>query len=152
MPPIWVFAARLLMEVVNAANLPVDKSYRPVSFLYNRRGEGKGVFAKALNIKNTVVVKKLTFDGDNWEAEATVRSESDPDTVYTVKIYLPLDFECDCLWGQHRFNPCKHVFATVLQLFEAAGADVNDPIIRHYIYEGLNRLAYHKAKTHRHLV
>jgi uncharacterized Zn finger protein len=140
------------MEVINVANLPTGKDYRPVSYLYDKREERKGVFAKAMEMKNKVTIVRLAFDGDNWEAEAVVQSESDPKTVYTVRVYTPLDFECNCPWGSHRFRPCKHVFATVLRLLEIAGADIGDPILRHYVFEGLNRLAYHKARTYSNLV
>jgi hypothetical protein len=147
-PPLWVFAARLVMEVINASHLPISKGYKTTSFLY--KGDKKeGVFAKGLKLKDKVEVRRVVFDGDNWEAEAKVQSESNPNTIYTVKLYLPLDFECDCPWGQYRFRPCKHVFAVVLRLLEIAGADVGDPILKHYVFEGLNRLAYHKAKTQR---
>jgi uncharacterized Zn finger protein len=139
------------MEVVNASQLPTDRNYKPTSYLYVK-GERKGVFAKGLELKDKVAVRRMSFDGDNWEVEALVPSESSPDTAYTVTIYLPLDFECTCPWGQNRFNPCKHVHATVLKLLEIAGADIRDPLIRHLVYEGLNRLAYHKARTQRNLV
>jgi hypothetical protein len=154
-PPMWVFGTRMVFELTNAASLSVGKDYRPVSYLlynHNRRGERKGVFAKALEMKDRVSIKRLAFDGDNWEVTAAVPSESDPNTIYTVSIYLPLDFECNCPYGQHRFGPCKHVFAVALKLLEIAGADTRDPILRHYVYKGLNKLAYHKAKTYRHLV
>jgi hypothetical protein len=154
-PPIWVFGTRLMMEIINASQLPVDRGYRPTSYLYGRGrrgGEKEGVFAKGLKMKDKVVVKKMLFDGDNWEVEARVQSESSPDTTYTVLVYLPLDFECTCPWSQHHFSPCKHVYATILRLLEIAGADVKDPIVRHYVYEGLNRLAYHKARTQRRFV
>jgi hypothetical protein len=150
-PPVWAFGVRLTMEVMNAANLPTGKNHRPVSYLYDKRGERRGVFAKALEMKNKVTIVKLMFDGDNWEVEAHVPSESSPSKKYAVKIYTPLDFECNCPWGSYRFRPCKHVFATVLKIMEIAGADTADPIIRHYVFEGLNRLAYHKAKTHHQL-
>ena len=97
-------------------------------------------------------MKKIVFDGDNWELVADVPSESDPNVTYTVTIYMPLDFDCSCPHGQHRFNPCKHVYAVVLKILEVSGANTEDPILWHYIYEGLNRLAYHKAKTQRSLV
>jgi uncharacterized Zn finger protein len=140
-----------MFEVINAASLPVSKNYRTTSFLY--KGDKKeGVFAKGLRMKDKVVIKKMMFDGDNWEVLATIPSESKSDTIYTVKLYLPLDFECSCPWGSHRFRPCKHVYATVVKLLETAGADVSDPILRHYVYEGLNRLAYHKARTQRNFV
>jgi uncharacterized Zn finger protein len=139
------------MEVINASHLPVSKGYKTTSFLY--KGDKKeGVFAKGLKLKDKVEVRRVVFDGDNWEVVATIPSESDSNTTYTVKLYLPLDFECSCPWGSHRFRPCKHVFATVLRLLEIAGADTRDPILRHYIHEGLNRLAYHKAKTQRNFV
>jgi hypothetical protein len=139
------------MEIVNASHLLVSKGYRTTSFLY--KGDKKeGVFAKGLRLKDKVIVTKLVFDGDNWEVEALVPSESSPNEKYTIKIYTPLDFECNCPWGSHRFRPCKHVFATVIRLLEIAGADTSDPIIRHYIFEGLNRLAYHKAMTQRNFV
>ncbi len=154
-PPIWVFSTRLMFEIVNVANLPVGKDYKPTTYLYNRynrRGEREGVFGKALKIKDKVTIKKIVFDGDNWEVEAEVQSESDPNTIYTIKLYLPLDFECNCPWGQHRFNPCKHVFASVLRVLEIAGADTADPILRHFVYDGLNKLAYNKVKMYRSLV
>jgi hypothetical protein len=150
-PPVWAFSARLMMEIVNASHLPAGKDFKTTTYLYNRRGEREGVFAKGLKMKDKVIVKRLAFDGDNWEAVATVPSESDPNTTYTVKLYLPLDFECGCPWGSHRFRPCKHVYAAVIKLFEVAGADVRDPILWHFVFEGLSRLAYHKAKTSRRL-
>jgi uncharacterized Zn finger protein len=151
-PPVWVFGARLVMEVINASHLPANENYKPTSYLYDKKGERKGVFAKGLALKDKVIVKKISFDGDNWEVEALVPSESSPNTAYTVTIYLPLDFECTCPHGQHRFNPCKHAYATIIKLLEIAGADIRDPILRHYAYEGLNRLAHHKAQMHRNLV
>jgi uncharacterized Zn finger protein len=146
-PPIWVFSTRLLFELINVSTIPVGKGYRPSSYLYYKAGEG--VFAKALKLKDRVTVKKLVFDGDNWELEAEVPSETSPGTKYTVTIFVPLDFECSCPHGQHRFNPCKHVYAVVLKILEMSGANTRDPILRHYVYEGLNRLAYHKARTQR---
>jgi hypothetical protein len=153
-PPIWVFSVRLMFELVNVSTIPVGKNYKPSSYLYaqRRRGEEEGVFKKGLKLKDKVVIRKMTFDGDNWELTAEVPSESSPDVRYTVTIYMPLDFECSCPHGQFRFNPCKHVFATVLKILETSGADTRDPVIWHYVYEGLNRLAYHKAKTHRNFV
>jgi uncharacterized Zn finger protein len=150
-PPVWVFGVRLVMEVINASHLPANENYKPTSYLYDKKGERKGVFAKGLALKDKVIVKKISFDGDNWEVEALVPSESSPSEKYAVRIYTPLDFECSCPWGSHRFRPCKHVFAATLKILEIAGADVGDPILRHYVYEGLNRLAYHKAKTHHQL-
>ena len=138
-----------MFEVVSATSLPTGKGYKPTS--YYKAGKGEGVFAKALKLKDRVVIRKLSFDGNNWEVVAAVQSESDPNTTYNVNLYLPLDFECDCPHGQHRFNPCKHVFATVLKVLEIAGADIRDPIIRQYVYDGLNKLAYHKARMQRNL-
>jgi uncharacterized Zn finger protein len=136
------------MELINAAHLPVPEGYKRVSFFYDGKG-GKGVFAKGLRLKDRVTVKRVVFDGDNWEVEATVPSESDPKATYVVKVYAPLDFECNCPWGSYRFRPCKHVYAVILRILEIAGANVRDPILHYYIHEGLNRLAYHKAKTAR---
>jgi uncharacterized Zn finger protein len=140
-----------MFEVINAASLPISRNYKTTSFLYNKKGEREGVFAKGLRMKDKAVIKKLSFDGDNWEVIATVPSESSP-KEYIVRVYAPLDFECGCPWGQHRFRPCKHVFAVILRLLEIAGADIGDPILRHHVFEGLNRLAYHKAKTHQHFM
>jgi uncharacterized Zn finger protein len=143
-----------MFELVNVSSMPVGKGYRPSSYLYSRRygrGEGEGVFRKGLKLKDEVVVKRIVFDGNNWELIAEVPSESSPGTRYTVTVFVPLDFECTCPHGQHRFNPCKHVYATVLKVLEISGADAEDPVIWHYVYEGLNRLAYHKARTHRKL-
>jgi hypothetical protein len=151
-PPVWVFSTRLLFELVNVSAIPVGKDYRPSSYLYARTGKGEGVFKKGLMLKDKVMIRKMVFDGDNWELVANVPSESDPNTTYTVTIYTPLDFECSCPHGQYRFNPCKHVYAVVLKLLEISGADTRDRILWHYIYEGLNRLAYRKAKTQRNLV
>ncbi len=153
-PPVWVFSTRLLFELVNISTIPVGKNYKPSSFLYSkgRRGEDEGVFKKSLRLKDKVVIKKMAFDGDNWELVAEVQSETSPDTKYTVVIFMPLDFECSCPHGQHRFNPCKHVYAAVLRALEISGADVRDPILWHHLYEGLNRLAYHKARTQRSFV
>jgi hypothetical protein len=149
-PPIWVFATRLVMEMINASHLPImSKNCKATSFLYDSRGGREGVFAKGLRLKDRVVVKKVLFDGDNWEVEALAPSESDPKTTYVVKVYAPLDFECNCPWGSYRFRPCKHVYAVILKVFEIAGADVRDPVLQYYVHEGLNRLAYHKAKTAR---
>jgi hypothetical protein len=150
-PPVWAFSTRLLFELVNASTMPVGKNYKPSSYLYvhnRRRGEEEGVFKKGLKLKDKVAIRRMAFDGDNWELAAEVPSESS-DAKYTVTIYMPLDFECSCPHGQHRFNPCKHVYAVALKLLEISGADIKDPILWHYIYEGLNKLAYHKAKTHR---
>jgi hypothetical protein len=151
-PPAWLFGTRLMFELVNISTMPVGKGYRPSSYLYSRRGETEGVFKKGLGLKDKVAIKKMTFDGDNWELVAEVQSETSPETKYTVVIFMPLDFECSCPHGQHRFNPCKHVYATVLKILEISGADIRDPILWHYIYEGLNRLAYHKARTQRNFV
>jgi hypothetical protein len=149
-PPVWLFGVRLMFEVINISTTPVGRDYKPSSFLYSRsrRGEEEGVFKKGLRLKDKVTIKRMAFDGDNWELVVEVPSESS-DAKYTVTIYMPLDFECSCPHGQHRFNPCKHVYATVSKLLEISGADIKDPILWHYIYEGLNKLAYHKAKTHR---
>ena len=153
-PPVWVFGAKLMFELVNASTMPVGKNYKPTSYLYSRgrRGESEGVFKKGLMMKDKVVIKKMAFDGDNWELVAEVPSETSPDTKYTVTIFMPLDFECTCPHGQYRFNPCKHAYAVMLKLLEISGADVKDPVLWHYIYEGLNRLAHHKARTQRNLV
>ncbi len=150
-PPVWVFSTRLLFELVNISTIPVGKNYKPSTYLYKRRGEEEGVFKKGLKLKDKVIIKRMAFDGDNWELVAEVPSESSHGARYTVTIYVPLDFECSCPHGQHRFNPCKHVYATVLRVLEISGADVRDVILWHYIYEGLNRLAYHKARTQRNL-
>jgi len=124
----------------------------PCNGFYDKRGEGEGVFKKGLKLKDKVVIRRTSFDGDNWELVAEVPSESSPDTSkYTVTIYMPLDFECTCPWGVYRFRPCKHVYAAVIKLLEIGGADTQDPILRHHIFEGLNRLAYHKARTQRSL-
>jgi hypothetical protein len=149
-PPAWLFGVRLLYELINISTMPVGKNYKPSSYLYAGRGEG--VFKKGLKLMDKVAVKKIVFDGDNWELEAEVQSETSPDTKYTVTIFMPLDFECSCPHGQHRFNPCKHVYATVLRILEISGANIRDPILWHYIHEGLNRLAYHKARTQRRFV
>jgi len=153
-PPVWLFSTRFLFELVNTSSIPVGKGYKPSSFLYTRtrKGEGEGVFKKGIRLKDKVTIKKLTFDGDNWELIAEVQSESSPGIKYTVVILVPLDFECSCPYGQHHFNPCKHVYAVALKILEISGANVQDPVIWHYVYEGLNRLAYHKARTQRNLV
>jgi uncharacterized Zn finger protein len=154
-PPIWVFSTRLLFELVNVSTIPVGKNYKPSSYLYAKyakREEEEGVFKKGLRLKDKVLIKRMAFDGDNWELVAEIPSESSPDARYTVTIYVPLDFECSCPHGQHRFNPCKHVYAVVLKTLEISGADTRDPVLWHYIYEGLNRLAYHKARMQRNLV
>ena len=140
-----------MFELINISTIPVGKDYKPTSYLYARAGRGEGVFKKGLRLKDKVAIKKIVFDGDNWELVADVPSESNSNTTYTVTIYMPLDFECSCPHGQHRFNPCKHVYAVVLKLLEISGADTRDPVLWHYVYEGLNRLAYHKARTQRSL-
>jgi hypothetical protein len=124
-----------LYESTRMSDLPVSKGYRPA----------RKMLSKASEIKDRVAIKKLLFDDDIWEVEAMVES-------YTVKIYMPLDFECDCPYSQHHFTPCEHVFAVILRILEFHGADINDSIIRHYVVEGLYRLAYHKARVYRQLV
>jgi len=141
------FTLGLILELQRAAILPVGEGYRPSTF-YLRRGwrrEEVGVYRRGLELKGSVRILRTSIDGGVGEVEAEVPSESGM-KWYKVKLTVPLDFECNCPWGSHRFNPCKHVYATALKVLEEAGVDVRDGIIEFIVYEGLNRIAYHKAR------
>jgi hypothetical protein len=147
------FGLILASQMIGTVFMPVGKDFKPTSYLYARRKswgrikEEKGVFGKALDLKDRVRIVKVTMEFVGGELVARVPSESKPGEYYTVKLAIPIDFECSCPWGQHRYNPCKHVFATALKVLEEAGvaADYN------LVYESLNKLAYSKAKLDREL-
>ena len=107
----------LLYWVRNLAGIEVtDPEFRPVSSWYAKRypREKEGVLAKAVRLASKVRVVRRAYE----VVEAEVPSESEPGRVYRVKVYLypAFDFECTCPHSQYRFNPCKHVLATVLAL------------------------------------
>jgi hypothetical protein len=147
------FGLILASQMISVIFAPVGKDYRPSSYLYATRRswgrikEEKGVFGKALELKDRVRIVGVSVEVMGGELTARVPSESKPGEYYIVKLAIPIDFECSCPWGQHRYNPCKHVFATALRVLEEAGvtADYN------LVYDSLNRLAYRKAKLDREL-
>jgi hypothetical protein len=147
------FAVILASQMIGATFMPVGEGYKPTSYLYVRRRrwgrerEEKGVFGKALDLKDKVWIVSVSLGILGGELVARVPSESAPGEYYTVRIAVPIDFECDCPWGQHRYNPCKHVFATALKVLEEAGVAADHNLV----YESLNRLAYRKAKLDREL-
>ncbi len=142
------FTLSLILELYRASNLPVGGDYKPTSFYYTRRGwrEEDGVYKRGLKLKGNVRIQAINIDDGVGEVEAEVLSENGV-RRYRVKVTIPLDFECTCPWGFHRFNPCKHVYATVLRVIEDAGVDIGDGVLEFIVYEGLNRLAYHKARV-----
>jgi len=96
----------LLLRWISAlVQVRLGPDFKPVS---------SWVLAKAVALTKDVRVVRVS----DVAVEVEVPSESDPSRVYRVKIYLfPLfDFECTCPHGEHRFNPCKHVIATILAL------------------------------------
>jgi hypothetical protein len=147
------FGLILASQMAGAIFTPVGGDYRPSSYLYVKRRnwgrikEEKGVFGKALELKDKVRIVEVAIEIMGGELTARVPSETALGKYYTVKLSVPADFECDCPWGQHRYNPCKHVFATVLRVLEEAGVAADHNLV----YEGLNRLAYRKAKLDREL-
>jgi len=140
------FAVRLLLELHFASSLPVGGGYKPSSYRYARRGwrEVEGVYSKGVRLSRSVRIVSVDFHDGVGEVEAIVPSESGGRS-YKVRVSLPLDFECTCPWGSTRFNPCKHVYATVLKVLGDVGVDVEDWVVELLVYEGLNRVAYHKA-------
>jgi hypothetical protein len=147
------FGLILASQMIGTAFMPVGKDYKPSSYLYVRRRswgrerEEKGVFGKALDLKDSVRIVSVSVGILGGELAAVVPSESRPGEHYTVKLAVPIDFECSCPWGQHRYNPCKHVFAAALKVLEEAGVAAD----RNLVYDSLNRLAYRKAKLDREL-
>jgi len=145
-----VDVARMLWEMLVAASREVGEGFRPSSFLYSRRGgrEVEGVFARGLKLRRSVRI--LGVEGGEGFAEVTawVPSESGGGG-YEVRVSVPLDFECSCPHGRHRFNPCKHVYAVVLRLLEDAGVDVENWRTQILVYMALNKLAYMKARSSR---
>jgi len=104
--------------IVTLANVQVtNPEFKPTSSWYARRypREEPGVLAKAVRLVSKVRIARITAE----MVEAEVPSETDPSKTYRVRIYATprfFDFECDCPHGEHRFNPCKHVIATVLRV------------------------------------
>jgi len=147
------FGLILASQMIGTLFMPVGGDYKPSSYLYVRRRswgrerEEKGVFGKALELKDRVRIVSVSLGILGGELVARVPSESTPGEYYTVRISVPIDFECSCPWGQHRYNPCKHVFAVALKVLEEAGVAAD----RNLVYDSLNRLAYRKAKLDREL-
>lgn len=112
--PLHLQGVKLLawVEELSKIHIPKGSGFKPVSSW--RAGfyrEKPGVLAKAVNLVGKVRITRVS-DG---VVEAVVPSEGEPGRYYRVKIYTdPLDFECECPHGKHRFNPCKHVIAVVL--------------------------------------
>jgi hypothetical protein len=148
----------LLLRWVSAlVQVRPGPDFKPVSGWHAKTypREEPGVLAKAVALAKDVRVVRVS----DVAVEAEVPSESTPGKVYRVKIYLfPLfDFECTCPHGEHRFNPCKHVVATVLAL-------IAEPITRDFegfyyrtlegrvlasaVHYALCVHAYMKAKQH----
>jgi hypothetical protein len=143
------FALRLILELYKASFLPIGEGYKPSTFYYARRGwrrEDVGVYRRGLELRGGVRINRVYLDDGAGEVEADVLSESG-EIWYKVKLIIPLDFECNCPWSSRRFNPCKHVYATTLRVLEDAGINIEDGILELLVYEGLNRVAYHKART-----
>jgi hypothetical protein len=143
------FALRLILELYRASGLPVGEGYKPSTFYYARRGwrrEDVGVYRRGLELRGGVRINRVYLDNGAGEVEADVLSESG-ERWYKVKLIIPLDFECNCPWSSRRFNPCKHVYATTLRVLEDAGINIEDGMLELLVYEGLNRVAYHKART-----
>jgi hypothetical protein len=143
------FALRLILELYKASFLPIGEGYKPSTFYYARRGwrrEDVDVYRRGLELRGGVRINEVYLDDGAGEVEADVLSESG-EIWYKVKLIIPLDFECNCPWSSRRFNPCKHVYATTLRVLEDAGINIEDGILELLVYEGLNRVAYHKART-----
>jgi hypothetical protein len=147
-PPIVAY--KVLVQTLELARLPAGPGYKPPSRWYARMypEEKPGVLAKAVKLVDRVRLVRITPE----VVEAEVPSESDPGRVYRVRVYVdPLDFECECPHGEHRFNPCKHVLAVVLRLVRdymtvaGRGAEVVIPAL---VHEGLSKLAYYKARNY----
>jgi len=145
-----IIAFKVLVQVLELAEAPTGPRYRPPSRWYRRRGwvEEDGVLARALKLVSRVRLVRVSPE----VVEAEVPSESDPSRTYVVRVFVdPLDFECSCPHGEYRFNPCKHVIATVLRLVRdymtiaGKGAEVVIPVA---IHEGLSKLAYYKARNY----
>jgi len=148
--PTPIIAFKVLVQALELAEAPVGPGYRSPSKWYARRypREEPGVLAKALRLVDRVRLVRISPE----VVEAEVPSESDPSRTYVVRVYVePLDFECSCPHGEHRFNPCKHVIAAVLRLVRdymtvaGRGAEVVIPVA---IHEGLSKLAYLKARNY----
>jgi hypothetical protein len=144
------FATRFLAELTRAMRARVGRDYEPTSFL-TRDGE-KGVFARGLKLRNRVAIVGIRSEGNMMILTATVPSETRRGVQHHVELTLPLGFRCSCDWGKHRLYPCKHVYAAVLKVLEAAGLRLGDDMLTKYtlyyaIYDSLNRLAYRKSKS-----
>ncbi|MEM1685469.1 MAG: SWIM zinc finger family protein [Acidilobaceae archaeon] len=141
-------AIRVIFTLAEIAGIEVGRDYKPTSYLYSyyKKRDNEGVFLKGLKLKDKVKIVKVTVDGEYSEIIARVPSENST-KEYRVKIILPLDFECTCPYQQHHFNPCKHVYATMLKILELNGAPIEDWRLQQLVYEGLNKYAYIKAKN-----
>ncbi len=149
-PAVASFATRFLAELTRAMRARVGRDYEPTSFL-TREGE-KGVFARGLKLKGRVSIVGIRSKGNMVVLTAMVPSETKKGVQYEVKLTLPLGFKCSCEWNKHQFYPCKHVYAVVLKVLEAAGLKLGDDMLTKYtlyyaIYDSLNRLAYRKSKS-----
>lgn len=132
-----------------------DPGFKPASGWHAKRypREEPGVLAKAVRLVEKVRVVRET--GDMVEAE--VPSESKPSKTYRVRVYATprfFDYECSCPHGEHRFNPCKHVIATILKILADSSPMLEDlgfdtllgrriAVLVHY---ALNVHAYLKAR------
>ncbi len=148
--PVASFATRLLAELTRVMRIRVGGDYEPTSFLV-KDGE-RGVFAKGLRLKDRVAIVGIRSEGNVTVLTATVQSGTRRGVRYDVELTLPLGFRCSCEWGKRRLYPCKHVYAVVLKVLEAAGLKLGDDMLTKYtlyyaIYDSLNRLAYRKSKS-----
>lgn len=145
----WI--ARLASQTIE------DPSYKPSSYWLAKSypREEPGVLAKAINLIDRV---RIVERGLGY-VEAIVPSESKEGENYKVKIEaspLTFDYSCTCPHGEHRFNPCKHVVASVLRIV-ADGYRIKNPkdfftknidgrTVAVAIHTALNNHAYIKSR------
>ncbi|MEM0285021.1 MAG: SWIM zinc finger family protein [Sulfolobales archaeon] len=146
-------AFRVLTQAFELAQLSVGPDYRPPSKWrrYSRGREEEGVLSRAVRLAWRVRLVRVSPE----VVEAEVPSERNPGATYRVRVYVnPLDFECSCPNGEHRFNPSKHVIAAVLKLVwdymsytGEAPEELARLAIAGAVHEGLSKLAYLKARA-----
>ncbi|MDM7275440.1 MAG: hypothetical protein P3X22_004890 [Thermoprotei archaeon] len=158
-------ASRLLFRLIMSSAVDVGPGYKPSSgWVYRRYPRVvEGVLARSVRLVDKVEIVSV----DDYGFEARVASEEDLKVQYSVRVYVsPIDpmveFECTCPYGERRFNPCKHVTASILALLNKYVEDLKisgdkleegfyrDPEERRLIeaiYEGLNKAAYIKARS-----
>ena len=159
-----LLASRLLFRLIMLSTVYVGPGYRPSSgWVYRRYPRVvEGVLARSVRLVDRVEVTSV----DDYSFEARVLSEEDPGVQYVVRVYVSpidpmVDFECTCPHGERRFNPCKHVTASILaflnkhvkgleisgdKLREGFYIDLEEKRLIETVYEGLNKAAYIKAR------